>query len=48
MKRSDEMHIYPKGQHGFALGNKITWFGFEGNLVEGLDWVKDATLWRKR
>ena len=47
-KLSYELHIYPKGQHGFGLGNRITWLGYEGNLIEGLDWVKSASDWTKK
>ncbi len=43
-----EMHILPKGNHGFALGNKITWTGDDANAVAGLDWVKDAVCWTEK
>lgn len=41
-----ELHIYPEGEHAFALGNKITEFGDEQHSKEGLsDWVKNAVRW---
>lgn len=43
-----ELHIYPKGKHGFALGNDITNQGFEHHSQEGIrDWVQNAITWMK-
>ncbi len=42
-----ELHISPQGRHGFALGNKITWFGNENNII-GFDWVKYASKWTEK
>ncbi len=39
-----ELHIYPRGEHGFALGNKITWSGNAEFLHNG-QWVEDAVKW---
>ncbi len=41
-----EMHIYPRGEHAFALGNKITWYGETEHIMHGLsDWVENAVRW---
>ena len=41
-----ELHIYPKGEHGFALGNAITWTGKTIHMAAGLaDWVPNAARW---
>ena len=41
-----EMHIYPRGIHGFALGNAITGEQNQGSYEYGLsDWVKNAVRW---
>ncbi len=41
-----EMHIYPKGPHGMALGNKITARGLSECVDEALaKWVEQAAYW---
>ncbi len=41
-----ELHIYPNGVHGFALGNKITWQGEEERVIrDNFDWIKMAADW---
>ena len=41
-----EMHIYPKGPHGMALGNKITSRGLSECVDEALaKWVAQAAHW---
>ena len=41
-----EMHIYPRGEHGFALANYITW---DGNLEfiqeENEKWIQNVVVW---
>lgn len=42
-----EVHIYPKGQHGFGLGNEIT-AQHERHPQEGIrNWLPNAILWMK-
>lgn len=44
-----EMHIYPNGAHGFGLGNKITWCGYEESAGDNISqWVDDAVRWTNR
>lgn len=44
-----EMHIYPNGVHGFALGNKITWQGEKERIInDNFDWIKMAVDWAER
>ena len=41
-----EMHIYPRGEHGFALANKITWGGnVEFIQKENEMWVQNVARW---
>lgn len=41
-----EMHIYPEGEHGFALANKITWCGNMDNVRKAnAEWVEKAAAW---
>lgn len=41
-----EMHIYPEGEHGFALGNKITWSGKPQHIRKANEaWIENAVLW---
>ncbi len=39
-----EMHIYPRGKHGFSLGNPITAMGNE-EPNHNEQWLKDAAAW---
>lgn len=44
-----ELHIYPEGPHGMALGNKITWGGCEKDVDPCFaKWIENAVLWAKR
>ena len=44
-----EMHIYPKGEHGFALGNEITWSGKPEHIQEeNAKWIENAAAWAKK
>ena len=41
-----EMHIYPEGPHGVALGNKITRNGIPGYENAAIaKWVEHAAVW---
>lgn len=41
-----ELHIYPKGEHGFALANEITWDGNEEFIQKANEeWVANAVRW---
>ena len=41
-----EMHIYPDGPHGVALGNEITSFGMERWIQPQIaKWVDAAVAW---
>ena len=41
-----ELHIYPRGGHGFALGNEVTWEGKKERLSYGIsDWIDNAVRW---
>ena len=43
------MHIYPRGEHGFALGNEITWHGIKEFIQEENEhWVENAVAWTKK
>lgn len=44
-----EMHIYPRGDHGFALGNRITWSGNEEHIQEeNATWIENAVKWSEK
>ena len=44
-----EMHIYPRGEHGFSLANKITWDGKpEFIQEENSKWVENAAKWAEK
>lgn len=44
-----EMHIYPKGEHGFSLANKITWDGNpEFIQEEDAKWIENAVKWAEK
>lgn len=44
-----ELHIYPRGEHGFALGNKITWSGKPEHVQkENEKWIENAVLWAEK
>ena len=44
-----ELHIYPNGAHGFCLGNKITWCGYEEAVGDNIsDWLPNAVKWTNR
>lgn len=44
-----EMHIYPKGEHGFSLANEITWDGNpEFVQEENAKWVENAARWAEK
>ena len=48
-KRSFELHIYPDGPHGVALGNEITRCGEEKWENPAIaQWVSHAVLWMKQ
>ena len=41
-----EMHIYPEGPHGVALGNKITRNGIPGYENAAIaKWIEHAAMW---
>lgn len=41
-----ELHIFPKGEHGFALGNEITWNGKNEYIQkENAKWIDSAVAW---
>lgn len=41
-----ELHLYPKGPHGIALANRITWGGNPGYLLPNAEkWVDQAMEW---
>lgn len=41
-----EMHIYPRGEHGFALGNEITWDGKDEFIQKANEkWIDSAVEW---
>ncbi|MBR5808938.1 MAG: alpha/beta hydrolase [Clostridia bacterium] len=41
-----ELHIYPRGEHGFALANEITWDGNEEFIQKANEeWVANAVRW---
>ncbi len=43
-----ELHVYPKGEHGFGLGNEITAQWGEQHCQEGIQkWVENAITWMK-
>ena len=44
-----ELHIYPDGPHGMALGNRITECGNAKWVDECFaDWVKNAVKWAEK
>ncbi len=41
-----EIHVFPKGPHGFALANKSTWCGWENHIIpEAEAWVELSHRW---
>ncbi len=41
-----ELHIYPRGEHGFALANEITWAGNDEFIQkENEMWVQNVVRW---
>ena len=43
-----EMHIYPRGPHGIALANKVTWCGAHDMVCPAAArWVEDSIVWMK-
>ena len=43
-----EMHIYPRGPHGIALANKVTWCGAHDMVSPAAArWVEDSVVWMK-
>ena len=43
-----EMHIYPRGPHGIALANKVTWCGAHDMVSPAAArWVSDSVEWMK-
>ena len=43
-----EMHIYPRGPHGVALGNWLTSMGNPGYDDAAVEkWVDDSVYWMK-
>lgn len=41
-----ELHIYPKGHHGMALGNEITACGNNAHVDDSFaEWIRNATKW---
>lgn len=43
-----ELHVYPKGRHGFCLGNHITGQGADYHCQESIEtWLNNAILWTK-
>ena len=43
-----EMHIYPRGPHGIALANKVTWCGAHDMVSPAAArWVEDSVIWMK-
>lgn len=41
-----EMHIYKRGDHGFALANEITWDGNEEFIQKANEkWIENAARW---
>jgi len=44
-----ELHIYPRGEHGFSLANEITWDGKpEFIQEENAKWVENAAMWAEK
>ena len=44
-----EMHIFPHGPHGVALGNIVTWCGNSDYLDDAIaGWVDSSMLWMAR
>ena len=43
-----ELHIYPRGEHGFALANEITWCNYQEHVNRANEkWVQNAVEWSK-
>ena len=44
-----EMHIYPRGEHGFALGNKIIWSNKPEHVQKANElWIENAVKWAEK